>query len=100
MAQDDPNLDPSWSWNSKDYQLLYSSAVGESPASENSALLPFYASGNILKIDPPDVEAQDGWQLMHRDFGIKSDGQAFPFFTLSHSTHPEQRRSTHIRHWR
>jgi hypothetical protein len=82
MNVGDPNLEPTWSWKSDTYQTLFSSAVGESPASEHSVLLPFFTSGNVLKTAHLDMDEKDGWELVHRDFGISKKAQPFPYFTL------------------
>ncbi|MDR3671301.1 MAG: hypothetical protein P4L36_10665 [Holophaga sp.] len=82
MASDDPNLDSGWDWRVSTINKLYSTAVGESPASEHSVLLPFFTNGNLLNTLPLDMDKEDGWVLVHRDFGVKEFAQAFPFFTL------------------
>jgi hypothetical protein len=82
MRPGDPNLDANWDWKSSSMQSLYSSAVGESPASSHFAFSPFFSPDNPLNSVPLDNNTEDGWVLVHRDFGAPEMGQPFPFFTM------------------
>lgn len=82
MAQGDPNLDPSWEWQSEDMVALYSSTTGKE-VGEHKARLPFFSSGNPLRtFKNPDFLPEDGWVLVHRDFGTAGSAPVFPYFTL------------------
>lgn len=82
MPQGDPNLDPAWDWTGENRYALYSSVNG-GPVQQSNCQLPFFLSGSPLNnFQTPDMYPEDGWVLVHRDFGTPEAAQPFPFFTL------------------
>ena len=82
MATDDPNLDPAWDWRPNVTCPLYSSVNGGA-VEQHGARLPYHTPGNVLNgLQALDIEPEDGWMLVHRDFGTPAAAQPFPFFTL------------------
>jgi len=82
MAKDDPNLDPAWDWRPDLPQPLYSSVNGGA-VERHWARLPHHTPGSVLNgLQALDFEPEDGWVLVHRDFGTQAEAQPFPFFTL------------------
>lgn len=82
MPPEDPNLDPAWNWRTQDEYVLYSSMDGGTPE-QHFSQLPYYQSGNILtSFQTPDMYPEDGWVLVHRDFGTPRSAPPFPYFTL------------------
>jgi hypothetical protein len=82
MSADDENLQATWDWTQNAQYTLYSSDGGGS-ISRHASTLPYFTAGNsLLNLDKPDMHTQDGWVLVHRDFGTPSAAQPFPFFTL------------------
>jgi hypothetical protein len=73
---------PTWDWRLQSKYVLYSSANGGS-VERFSTQLPYYVTGNTLNnFQTPDMYPEDGWVLVHRDFGTPEEAQPFPFFTL------------------
>ena len=81
MKADDPNLDPKWDWTARSQHLAYASSTGA--VVEHKVWSPYYTSGNpLMRGDQPDHHPEDGWVLVHRDFGRADSAQPFPFFSL------------------
>jgi hypothetical protein len=82
MAPDDPNLDPGWTWWSPDPCEVFS-AFRDAAVERHHPRLPYFTAGNVLNgTGDPDAFPEDGWMLVHRDFGVPGEAQPFPFFTL------------------
>jgi len=82
MEPDDPNRDPKWEWYHNNKVKLFSSINGSS-VTKHEARLPFYTPGTILNSHSQvDAYPEDGWILVHCDFGTEKEAQPFPFFTL------------------
>jgi hypothetical protein len=81
MLAGDPNLDPAWDWTTHTTHLLYMSQAGERP-SAITAKLPFDTPDNPLYSETPDMAREDGWMLVHRDFGTSEAAPPLPYFTL------------------
>lgn len=81
MTDDDPNLQKNWDWTSKAKENAYFDRPGAMPG-KLKVDLPFSSAGNKLFDSKGDYFEQDGWMLVHRDFGIEEDAPAMPFFTL------------------
>ncbi|BDU74572.1 hypothetical protein [Mesoterricola silvestris] len=82
MAADDPNLDPRWDWRPEQAVELAFSVHGEAPT-PIKANVPFHTPGNRLYTKAePDMNPEDGWILVHRDFGTPQQALPFPLFTL------------------
>ena len=83
MEPDDPNRDPKWEWFHNQKVNLFSSINGPS-VTKHEARLPFHTPGTILNGHSQiDAYPEDGWILVHRDFGTEKEAQTFPF---SHCT--------------
>jgi hypothetical protein len=82
MAPNDPNLDAGWVWWNPEPVEVYSS-LDDGAVSRHRPRLPYFTPGNVLSgAAEPDARPEDGWMLVHRDFGVPAEGQPFPFFTL------------------
>lgn len=82
MEPNDPNRNPKWEWFHDGFTDLFSSIDG-SFVSKHEAFLPYYTPGNLLNTHGMiDAYPEDGWILVHRDFGTEKKAQPFPFFTL------------------
>ena len=82
MAADDPNRDPKWEWFHDTKEVMYSSHDA-STVTRHTSYLPYYTAGNTLSGHSViDAFPEDGWVLVHRDFGTEKEAQPFPYFTL------------------
>lgn len=82
LTAENPNLDPAWNWRNEQPIELFYSVSGEKPT-RVTAKVPFFTDGNRLCSEPyRDMHPEDGWQLVHRDFGTPELGPAFPLLTL------------------
>ena len=83
MKSGDPNREQAdWDWQTRDYIELYCSPDAAT-VKKMTTYTPFYSYGSqVWDHREPDMHPEDGWVLVHRDFGIPEGGQAFPFFTL------------------
>lgn len=43
---------------------------------------PWYSAGNPLAVANPDIQPNDGWELVYDDLGTAAKGVDFPFFAL------------------
>jgi hypothetical protein len=81
----DPGLEATWDWTQNILHKIYYSEKGEKPT-ELMVKLPFYMGFNRLCSSEPssskDILKEDGWQLVHRNFGNTEYAEAFPYFTL------------------
>jgi hypothetical protein len=79
MPPDDPNLDPGWDWTAPSEYVLYSSVNGGT-VQRYATQLPYYLPGNTLNsFQTPDMYPEDGWELVHRDFGTPGAAPPFPY---------------------
>jgi hypothetical protein len=81
MEAADPNLDPRWDWRAEESFRLFLSPQGGTPTPV-VAQTPFRTAWNILNRFTADFEPEDGWMLVHKDFGTPAAGVPFPYFTL------------------
>lgn len=81
----DPGLEATWDWTQNILHKIYYSEKVEKPT-ELMVKLPFYMVFNRLCSSEPssskDILKEDGWQLVHRNFGNTEYAEAFPYFTL------------------
>ena len=82
MAPDDPNRNHQWLWTPMAAETMY---YAENPNLTPTALtsfLPFRQGGNRLTESAGNIFHEDGWMLVHKDFGTPKEGVAMPYFTL------------------
>lgn len=81
MKEGDPNLDPKWDWTVRTPYQVYASKG--SSIDRHDPWSPYYTAGNpLMKASDPDHFPEDGWVLVHRDFGTPESAQPFPLYTL------------------
>ena len=81
MPSGDPNLNAHWDWTTKEAQALYYHRPGQAPGRVDGPL-PFSCPGNRLCEAPGNLYPEDGWRLVHRDFGTEQAAPPIPYFTL------------------
>ncbi|GEM_PF-9747 len=77
----DPNLNADWDWTTDQPQTLFYHRPGQAPGRVQAAL-PFFCPGSRLYQAPGNRFKEDGWMLVHRDFGTELAAPAIPYFTL------------------
>ena len=82
MASNDPNRDNKWDWTPMASEIMYFSTKPEQTPTKIGSFLPFRLGGNRLTQSAGNIFQEDGWMLVHKDFGTKEVGVAMPYFTL------------------
>ena len=82
MASDDPNRDSKWDWTPMASEIMYFSKNPEKTPTKMGSFLPFRLGGNRLTESSGNIFQEDGWMLVHKDFGTKEVGVPMPYFTL------------------
>jgi len=81
MKPDDPNLDPKWDWTARTQHEVFAAQAGT--VERHTVWSPYFTAGNpLMKGEEPDHHPEDGWVLVHRDFGTRDAAQPFPLFSL------------------